>query len=69
MYPSFSLSSLFAPPFLLLSVPPPQLYASMYFNLLRLLWRLPFAITAAWCVMSVANLSPLIFLVSVTGAE
>lgn len=70
------LVSIFIPsplPFFLLSLlflfPPPKHYAFIYFNHLRLLSGQRFVITAAWCIMSVANLFLLIFLVSVADAE
>lgn len=60
--PSFLLS-------LLLPFPPPKHYAFIYFNHLRLLSGQRFVITAAWCIMSVANLFPFILLVSVADTE
>lgn len=61
------------PPFFLPSLrfpfPPPKHSAFTYFNHFRLLSGQRFVITAACCIMSVANLFLLIFLVSVADAE
>ena len=62
--PPSSLPSLhFLPSALLFLFPPPKHSACMYFSHLRLLSGQRFVITAAWCIMSVANLFLLIFLV------
>lgn len=68
--PPSSLPSLhFFPSSLLFLFPPPKHSAFTYFSHLRLLSGQRFVITAAWCIMSVANLFLLIFLVSVADAE
>ena len=59
----------FLPSSLLFLFPPPKHSAFTYFNQLRPLSGQRFVITAAWCIMSVANLFLLIFLVSVADAE